>query len=45
MDCLKERKGYWKLTEEALDCNLWRTHFGRRYGPVVILTNSATTDQ
>jgi hypothetical protein len=23
------------LKEEALDRNLWRTHFGRGYGPVV----------
>ena len=33
-----------ELEEEALDCTLWRTRFGRAYGPVVILTNSATTD-
>jgi hypothetical protein len=32
---LKEKKGYWKLKEEALDRNLWRTRFGRGYGPVV----------
>jgi len=34
-DGLKERKGYWKLKEEVLGCNLWRTRFGRRYRPVV----------
>jgi len=27
--------GYCKLKEEALDRNLWRTHFWRGYGPVV----------
>jgi hypothetical protein len=32
---LKEKRGYWKLKEEALDRTLWRTSFGRRYGPVV----------
>jgi hypothetical protein len=32
---LKETRGYWKFTEEALDRNLWRTRFGRGYGPVV----------
>ena len=29
-----EKKGYWKLKEEALDRILWRTRFGRGYGPV-----------
>jgi hypothetical protein len=32
---LKEKKGYWKLKEEALDRTVWRTRFGRGYGPVV----------
>ena len=31
----KETRGYWELKEEALDSNLWRTCFGRSYGPVV----------
>jgi hypothetical protein len=35
LDDLKEKKGYWKLKEEALDHTLWRTRFGRGYGPVV----------
>jgi hypothetical protein len=35
LDDLKEKKRYWKLKEEALDSTLWRTHFGRVYGPVV----------
>jgi hypothetical protein len=35
LDDLKEKAGYWKLKEEALDCILWRTRFGRGYGPVV----------
>ena len=30
-----EKRGYWKLKEEALDRNLWRTGFGRGCGPVV----------
>jgi hypothetical protein len=32
---LKEKRRYWKLKEEALDCTLWRTGFGRGYGPLV----------
>jgi hypothetical protein len=35
LDDLKEKKRYWKLKEEALDLTLWRTRFGRGYGPVV----------
>jgi hypothetical protein len=35
MDDLKEKRGYWKLKEEVLDFTLWRTCFGRGYGPVV----------
>jgi hypothetical protein len=31
---LKEMRRYWKLKEEALDRILWRTRFGRGYGPV-----------
>jgi hypothetical protein len=34
-DDLMETTGYWKLKEEALDLNLWRTRFGRGFGPVV----------
>jgi hypothetical protein len=35
LDDLKEKRGYWKSKEEALDRTLWRTRFGRGYGPVV----------
>jgi len=35
LDDLKEMRGYYKLKEEALDCTLWRTGFGRGCGPVV----------
>jgi hypothetical protein len=35
LDDLKEKGGYWKLKEEALCRILWRTRFGRGYGPVV----------
>jgi hypothetical protein len=34
LDDLKEKRRYWKLKEEALDCTQWRTRFGRGYGPV-----------
>jgi hypothetical protein len=35
LDDLKEKRRYWKLKVEALDRTLWRTRFGRGYGPVV----------
>jgi hypothetical protein len=34
LDDLKKNRRYWKLKEEAIDCTVWRTHFGKRYGPV-----------
>jgi hypothetical protein len=36
LDDLEETRKYWKLEEEALHLTLWRTRFGRGYGPVVI---------
>jgi hypothetical protein len=38
-DDLKDKSGYWKFKEEALDRTLWRTRFGRGYGTVVRLWN------
>jgi hypothetical protein len=35
LDDLKEKRGYGKLKEEALDRTMCRTRFGRRYGHVV----------
>jgi hypothetical protein len=35
LDDLQETRGYWELKEEALDRTVWRTRFGRGYGPVV----------
>ena len=35
VDGLKEKRRYRKLTEVALDLTLWRTRFGRGFGPVV----------
>jgi hypothetical protein len=35
LDDSKETIGYRKLEEEAPDSSLWRTDFGRGYGPVV----------
>jgi hypothetical protein len=34
-DDVQENRRYWKLKEEALDRSVWRTRFGRGYGPVV----------
>jgi hypothetical protein len=34
-DDLKEKRRYCKLKEEAVDRTMWRTRFGRDYGPVV----------
>jgi hypothetical protein len=35
LDGLKERREYCHLKEEALDRTVWRTGFGRGFGPVV----------
>jgi hypothetical protein len=35
LDEINETRNHWKLKEEALDLTLWRTSFGRGYGPVV----------
>jgi hypothetical protein len=35
LDDLKEKRKYWKLKEQALDRALWRSRFGRGYGPVI----------
>jgi hypothetical protein len=35
LDDLKERRGYSHLKEEALDRSMWRTRFGRGFGPIV----------
>jgi hypothetical protein len=35
LDDLKEKRRYRKFKEEVLDRTLWRTRFGRGYGPVV----------
>jgi len=35
LDDFMEKRGYWKLKEEAQDRNMWRTGFGRGYGLAV----------
>jgi hypothetical protein len=35
LDDVKEKRGYWKLQEEALDRTVWRTRFGSGCGHVV----------
>jgi hypothetical protein len=35
LDNLKEGRGYSHLKEAALDCTMWRAHFGRSFRPVV----------
>ena len=35
LDAHNEKKGYWKLKEEALDRTVWRTGIGRGRGLVV----------
>jgi hypothetical protein len=35
LDDLKKKRRYCKLKEEELDRSVWRTRFGRGYGPVV----------
>jgi len=39
LDDLKETGGYSKLQEEALDCTVWRTRFGRECRDVVRQTS------
>jgi hypothetical protein len=34
LDDLKESRGYSHFKEEALDGSMWRTRFGRGFGPV-----------
>lgn len=34
-DDLKDKRGCWKSIEGALDCTVWKTRLGKRYGPVV----------
>jgi hypothetical protein len=34
LDDFKQKRGYWKLKEKALCCTMWRTGFGKSYGPV-----------
>ena len=40
VDQLEETRGCWKLTEEALDHNMWRTRFGNVCGPAVRQTQN-----
>jgi hypothetical protein len=35
LDNLKDRRGYYRLKEEALDHTMWRNRFGRGFRPVV----------
>jgi len=35
LDDLKDRRGYSHSKEEALDCTMWRHHFGGGFRPVV----------
>jgi len=32
---IKEKRGYWKFKEEAVDRTMWRTRFRKGYRPVV----------
>jgi hypothetical protein len=38
LDDLKERREYSHLKKEDLDRNIWRTRFGKGFGPVVTQT-------
>jgi hypothetical protein len=40
LDDFKEVRRYWNLKEEAQDRTLWRTQFGRGYGPVARQTTT-----
>jgi hypothetical protein len=45
LDELKEKRGYCKLKEEALERTYWRTRFGGGYGSVVRLGNERTGER
>jgi hypothetical protein len=45
LDNLKDTRGYWVLKEEALNCTLWRTRFGRGYGPVLRPQNEGMNEK
>jgi hypothetical protein len=34
LDEIEEKRRYWCLKEDKLDSSLWRTRFGRGYGPL-----------
>jgi hypothetical protein len=36
LDVRKEKKSFWKLKEDALNCSVWRTRFVRSYGQFAI---------
>jgi hypothetical protein len=40
LDDLKEARRYWNMKEEAQDGTLWRTQFGKGYGPVARQTTT-----
>jgi hypothetical protein len=42
LDELKEARRCWKLKEEGQDRTLWRTQFGRGYGPVATQITTST---
>jgi len=44
LDELKKMRRYWKLKEEALESNVWRTRFGGGSGPVVRQTTERMND-
>jgi hypothetical protein len=44
LDDLNEKKGYWKLKDEAIHHTLWRIRFGRGCGPVVRETTERMND-
>jgi hypothetical protein len=43
LDDLKEKRGQWKLREDAIDCDLWRIDFETGYRSVVRQTTTGRT--
>jgi hypothetical protein len=43
LDDREEKRGYWKLKEEALDRTVWRTRFGGGCRPVFNTKNKMNT--
>lgn len=45
LDEFKEKRVYWKFKKDALDRTVWRSRFGRCYGPVLRQTTGRMNER